>query len=314
MDGSEFFVFKSTGSAGKNVALTGNEFSEIIKYYPGKLTLIVSTITSIGAGVLPYLSILIMADSFESVLAPETMRTRMIDAMLILVGLTIINILVIPVTFGLRAYANPSFVEAMRNALFRVIIEQDIDYLDEVRTGVLLSRLSEDVIFVLDTYIEKVQICVQYVSQMVFAALISFVACWRPSLVLLAAVPIIFISYRIGELYVNKMWLEFRDRSGESAALAEEILTGFRTVKAFDRELFEVERYAHGLNAAHGVVVRTSLVHAIKNGLMYFLTFGVMARVLYWNADLLLKKWWLGIGTVVSLTSFVSSPNQSPCT
>jgi hypothetical protein len=47
---------------------------------------------------------------------------------------------------------------------------------------------------------------------------------------------------------ITDLWLEFRDRSTESSTQAEEILTGFRTVKLFDNELFEYEQYTAGLN------------------------------------------------------------------
>jgi ABC-type multidrug transport system fused ATPase/permease subunit len=312
MDDMDMFVFKKTGSADKSIKLQGNEFSEIIKYYPSKLIVAISGICSVAAGAMPLALIWIVSSSFQSVLEPETMRANMEAMLMNWIIIAVLMVIVTSAAFALRAYANPAFVDTLRSALFERFLEQEIEFFDEISTGILLSRLSEDITFVLDTYIEKVQICIQYSSQIIFAILFSFIICWRPSLIILFILPVSTVTYFIGEHCVNKLWLQFRDRSNESSTHAEEILTGFRTVKSFDNEIFETERYSEELTSVHEVVVQASHVHAIKNGLMYLFTLGTLAPVVYWTGYIILKQPWLGveIGSIVLLLICISNVGQ----
>jgi hypothetical protein len=52
--------------------------------------------------------------------------------------MTIARIVVLSTSFGLRSMENPNFVRNVRDALFRNIMEQELDYFDAVSTGVLI--------------------------------------------------------------------------------------------------------------------------------------------------------------------------------
>jgi ABC-type multidrug transport system fused ATPase/permease subunit len=71
-------------------------------------------------------------------------------------------IVVMSTSFGLRSMENPGFVRNVRDALFRNIMEQELDYFDATSTGVLISRISEDVANVLNTYVDKRNNCIQF--------------------------------------------------------------------------------------------------------------------------------------------------------
>jgi hypothetical protein len=53
-------------------------------------------------------------------------------------------------------------VRNVRDALFRNITGQELQYVDATSTGVLISRISQDVVYVLDTYVNKLKSCVQF--------------------------------------------------------------------------------------------------------------------------------------------------------
>jgi type VI protein secretion system component Hcp len=64
-------------------------------------------------------------------------------------------------------------VRNVRDALFRNITEQELDYFDAALTGVLISRISEDVVYVLDTDVYKPN-CVQFAAQTIAGLMMSF--------------------------------------------------------------------------------------------------------------------------------------------
>jgi ATP-binding cassette subfamily B (MDR/TAP) protein 10 len=100
--------------------------------------------------------------------------------MLIIWAIVIVLTTVIQVgAFLLRGLENPQFVQNLRDALFRQILEQDIAYFDKTPTGLLVSRLSEDVVLVLQTYTDKLNNSIQYLSQIVGAVVLSMSVSWR---------------------------------------------------------------------------------------------------------------------------------------
>jgi ABC-type multidrug transport system fused ATPase/permease subunit len=178
----------------------------------------------------------------------------------------------------------------VRDALFRNIMEQELDYFDAMSTGVLISRLSEDVVYVLDTYVDKLNNCIQFAAQTIGGLAISFYLTWQVTLVGLAVLPVCAAVWALGEAKINKLWLEFRDTSTATAAQAEEVVTNFRTVKSFDNELYESANYAKGLGDVHNVVVKASHVHAIKNGLMQMFMQAILAPIIYYSCWLVIRK------------------------
>jgi ABC-type multidrug transport system fused ATPase/permease subunit len=89
-------------------------------------------------------------------------------------------------------------------------------------------------------------------------------------------------------------------------------MSSFRTVKSFDNELYELDTYATGISAVHDVVKRASRVHAVKNGLMYFLAFGILVPALYYGSYLVIKKPYLGVemGAVATVCSCFQGISQ----
>jgi ABC-type multidrug transport system fused ATPase/permease subunit len=106
-------------------------------------------------------------------------------------------------------------------------MEQEFDYFDQTSTGVLISRLSEDVVYVLETYVEKFNNCIQFASQALGGVIIAMCITWRVTLVALTILPLGAIIWGVGEAMINRLWLEFRDTSTRTAARAEEIVTNF---------------------------------------------------------------------------------------
>jgi ABC-type multidrug transport system fused ATPase/permease subunit len=98
------------------------------------------------------------------------------------------------------------------------------------------------------------------------------------------------VIWIIGEGRINKLWAEFRDTTTATAAQAEEVVTNFRIVKSFDKELYESANDAKGLCDVHDVVVKANHVHEIKNGLMQLLAHGIIAPIMYYSCWLVVNK------------------------
>jgi ABC-type multidrug transport system fused ATPase/permease subunit len=76
--------------------------------------------------------------------------------------------------------------------------------------------------------------------------------------------------------------------------------------------VYEAERDCQAITSVHKVVVRTSHVHAIKNGLMFFSSMGTVVPAFYWIGYIILKQPWMniGIGAVISLIICIFNAGQ----
>lgn len=131
----------------------------------------------------------------------------------------------------------------MRKDLFRHIQTLSMNYFDNTNTGELMARVKDDV--------DKVWNAMGYVGMLVVEVTIhvSFVLyCmfhlnWRLAFVPLATMMICGTVAVVMERKLDKIYEEISEENAVLTTVAEENLAGVRTVKAFAREKFEIEKF-----------------------------------------------------------------------
>lgn len=131
----------------------------------------------------------------------------------------------------------------IRQDIFRHIQGLSADFFDRTGTGELMSRIKDDVDHIWDglTYVGMLVIEVSIHTCLILFCMFSIN--WRLALIPLAcmifcAALALYLERRLDKIY--------EDISEENAVLntvAEENLTGVRTVKAFAREQFEIDKF-----------------------------------------------------------------------
>jgi ABC-type multidrug transport system fused ATPase/permease subunit len=125
--------------------------------------------------------ILIMLDPFASIATPATFRKEMVGMLgrwaWCCAGSAISGYLA-----DLACSLEQSiFVRNIRNALFKNILEQELEFFDSASTGVLISSLSGDVVFVFIMYAAKFNGAISQFSQAFGGLIISVIISWRAS-------------------------------------------------------------------------------------------------------------------------------------
>jgi ABC-type multidrug transport system fused ATPase/permease subunit len=133
------------------------------------------------------------------------MLANMTDSLRLWACLIIGLVVLMSASLAFRSIENPDFVRNVRDALFRNIMEQELDYFDATSTGIFISRLSEDVVYVLDTYVDKLNNCLQFAAQTITGLVISFYLTWQVTLVGVAVVPVCAAVWALGEAKINKL-------------------------------------------------------------------------------------------------------------
>jgi ATP-binding cassette subfamily B (MDR/TAP) protein 11 len=89
--------------------------------------------------------------------------------------------------------------------MFRNIMKPELDYFDATSTGVLISRIFEDLVCVLNTYVDKLNNCIQFGMQAVAGLAIAFYLTWHVSLIGLSVLPMCTVIWIIGKGRINKL-------------------------------------------------------------------------------------------------------------
>jgi ABC-type multidrug transport system fused ATPase/permease subunit len=106
----------------------------------------------------------------------------------------------------------------------------------------------------------------------------------------IVAIPIVLVTFWLGEKIVDKLWFKYNEQSTSAASKAEEVISQFRTVKAFDGEMKEYNLYNKSLNGVDDVYTTTSVAHGIKDGVITLVANALIAGVMYLTSYLVIKK------------------------
>jgi ABC-type multidrug transport system fused ATPase/permease subunit len=296
MPPQRFTVFKKQGSQDdENVEVKGDEFIRSIKLFRNKPALVAGLFFTMCAGGAPLLMNIVIGDMMTVMTTEGSFSgkiTELIEKMVgVIVGMAIITALGI----GFRVLINPFYMIDLRQYVYASLLELDVEYFDATPTGVLIGRLSEDITLVRETYLDKGAQIIQSFAQALAGLILAFATCWRVALVCSPAIPLSAVTFVIGEALVDRLWLKFNAASSACIAKAEEVIMQFRTVKAFDCEVFESDNYSTGLKSVDDVYKTTSLVHATKDGLIAMYIWGMLGGLLYYTCYLMVRKPFVGV-------------------
>lgn len=141
-------------------------------------------------------------------------------------------------------YIGVSVGNDMRKDLFRHVQKLSVDFFDSHNTGELMTRVKEDV--------DKVWIAVGFIGILALEALVHTVmvlVCMFRLNPLLTLVPVVILPV-IGfcamhlERRLGTVYEEISEETAKLNTVAQESIAGVRTVKAFAREKYEIEKFS----------------------------------------------------------------------
>ncbi|KAI7832934.1 multidrug resistance protein 1-like protein [Kickxella alabastrina] len=131
----------------------------------------------------------------------------------------------------------------IRKLYYKSILRQDIGWFDTVKTGELTTRITNDVNLVQDGLGEKVGFVFMNVVGFLVSFIIAFVKGWKLTFICLTVMPFIVGAGAILGKEINKLIINGQDKTAASGAIADEVLSGIRTVMAFNGQKREIARY-----------------------------------------------------------------------
>ena len=209
------------------------------------------------------------------------------------------------VAMALRFYlfttAGERVVTRLRQDLFASLMSQEVGFFDERKTGELTNRLASDTTVLQNTVSVNISMALRNAAQALGGIVLLFHTSPVLTGLMLAIVPAVAVGAVTYGRKVRALSKEAQDALAAANEVAEESLSGIRTVRSFAAEHHEVERYRSATERAFDVARRrvrqSSFFLAGASSAGYISS----AVVLWYGGRLVLD----GLLSVGSLTSFL---------
>ena len=203
--------------------------------------------------------------------------------------------------FYLFTTAGERVVTQLRQDLFASLMSQEVGFFDERKTGELTNRLASDTTVLQNAVSVNISMGLRNAAQAVGG--IALLLYTSPVLtgLMLAIVPTVAIGAVVYGRRVRGLSKQTQDALAAANEVAEEGLSGIRTVRSFAAERHEVERYRETTERAYDVARRRVSQSAIFMAAASSASYLASAVVLWYGGRLVLD----GKMTVGNLTSFL---------
>ncbi|MEG1741741.1 MAG: ABC transporter ATP-binding protein [Acetivibrio sp.] len=228
----------------------------IMKYWYAYLTAIVCMVTSIAL------------DMMYPMISQKLVDHVILEGKMDLLKGLLLGIILVGIGRSIFGYFKEYIFDSVsskigteiRADLFHHIQGLSRQYFDKTNTGELMARLKEDVDNVWNALgfvgMLMIEVCI-HVSVVIYCMLhLSS----KLSILPMIAMPIIGTLAILMEKKLNKIYEEISEENARLNTVAEENLSGMRTVKAFAREKFEIKKFLAHNNRYYDLNIKQSKV------------------------------------------------------
>jgi subfamily B ATP-binding cassette protein MsbA len=182
----------------------------------------------------------------------------------------------------LMNYIGLRIVADLRNRLYEQIQKQSLAFFTQHPTGILMSRIMNDVMAIQSASSEAVTSLIKDPVTLISLVCVIFYTDWKLALIALIVFP--FTIYPISK-FGKKMRTVTKSTQitmGTLSSLLQETISGTRIVKAFCMEKYESNRFAAENERLFKLNMKTVSINAISSPLMDFLAgLGIAAIIFY---------------------------------
>lgn len=249
--------------------LTGKEWLSIFKYMKRKylffLSLLLNAVVSTNVYILSVIQGKLVTALVETYYNSSEEFIHRVDSIANLLLLAVFFILISQFSsFFVDSWYVPLFLHDLKYEICRSILEQDMTFFDTVPSGVILSRVTSDVENAQRSYSIRLIFLIKSIISFISGIVVTFPLSPGIALIALGCLPLTAFAKRVGDSFMDKLWIEFSDKETDVAAKAAEILTSLRTVRSFDAERREYENYKRLLEEVHKISKKTSYIQGLK--------------------------------------------------
>jgi ATP-binding cassette subfamily B protein len=209
------------------------------------------------------------------------------------VAATLVVVFFVQALFAmLRAWwftmAGERVVARLRKDLFEALVGQEIAFFDEVRTGELTNRLASDTTVLQNAVTVNLSMALRFGIAALGGVVMLVVSSPRLTAVTLLLVPVVAVGASLFGRRIRGLGKQVQDALAKSTAVAEEALSGIRTVRAFAGEQAEVGRFSEAVDGSYRLAARQAFLFGAFQGVVGFAGYATIALVVWYGARLVI--------------------------
>ena len=223
------------------------------------------------------------------------------QAAILLLGAFALQAVAIALRAWLFTAAGERIVSDLRLQLYRHVLALEIGFFDQSRTGELLSRLAVDTGVLQNAVSVNISMTLRNLAMTVGG--IALLAWTSPklTLVMLATVPAAAFGTVLYGRKIRHFASKVQDAYARATSVAEEAISGIRTVRSHAGEHREFGRYKEAVEHAYDLALRRTTWSSMFMAMASFAGYGAVALVVWRGGHMVID----GELTVGDLTSFV---------
>lgn len=208
-----------------------------------------------------------------SLQAKDLARIDQISILILVVF--IIQAIASTIRYYLFTMAGERIVQQLRRNLYSAILRQEIAFFDFNKTGELISRISSDTTILQNAVSVNVSMGLRNLAAAVGGLILMIYTSPKLALSMLVVIPPVILGAAVFGKRIRIFSRRAQDNLAEASIVAEETISGIRTVRSFAQEQFEQGRYNHSLNVS---------LHSVKDKVKQISLFIMLASLIGYAA------------------------------
>ncbi len=174
-----------------------------------------------------------------------------------------------------------SVVKILRQKVFAHIVCLPADYYDEATSGQLLSKILYDVEQVAQVSADALTDFVQNICLVIGLLTVMLIVSWQLSLMFLLTIPFIGILVNFTNKRVRRVSHRVQKTMGEVTEIAGEAIDGYRVVRIFGGEGYEVNKFNRATESSRKNDMKVAISKALNVfGVQFIIAIGI-ASIIY---------------------------------
>ncbi|TYT73722.1 ABC transporter ATP-binding protein [Desulfobotulus mexicanus] len=200
-------------------------------------------------------------------------------------------------------YVGQVIIRHFRNGLYDRIVDLPLRFFQNERTGVLMSRITNDVNLVRSMVSSVVTSSLRDFFTIIFLVAYTFYQIWELAIIAFLVLPAAFYPIVYFGRKVRKTSTGCQEAMAEMNAFLHETFTGNKIVKAFGMEAYEKKRFHAKTQSLFRLEIRQAIAKSMSSPVMEFLA-GVGIAFIIWYGGLRVIQ---GIYTPGTFVSFLAA-------
>ena len=197
--------------------------------------------------------------------------------------------------------AGEEIVMRLRQQLFDALMTQDIAFFDKEKSGSLVNRLSSDTTVVQNAATVNLSMALRFSLSAMGSIIILAFTSIELTVVMILIVPPVVVGTRIYGRWIRKLSTQVQDQLAQATAIAEESISGVRTIKTFNAEKIVKAQFGAGISKAFRLAQKRARSLATFGAFAGFFGYSAVCGVLWYGGRLYVTK----VLTLGELTSFM---------